>query len=32
MIRVKLVEMGSVLKETKGIARGFELGWTPKGG
>ena len=27
---VKLVEMGPVSVETKGIARGFELGFTPK--
>ena len=29
---VKLVEMGKVSAETKGIGWGFELGWTPKGG
>jgi hypothetical protein len=27
---VKLVEMGAVSIETKGFARGFELGFTPK--
>jgi hypothetical protein len=27
---VKLVEMGQVSVETKGIARGAELGFTPK--
>jgi hypothetical protein len=27
---VKLVEMGSVSVETKGITRGLELGFTPK--
>lgn len=27
---VKLVEMGQVSVETKGIARGLELGYTPK--
>jgi hypothetical protein len=27
---VKLVEMGPVSVETKGIVRGFELGFTPK--
>jgi hypothetical protein len=27
---VKLVEMGPVSLETKGFARGFELGFTPK--
>jgi hypothetical protein len=27
---VKLVEMGKVSVETKGIARGVELGFTPK--
>ncbi|MDB6088118.1 MAG: hypothetical protein JWN85_902 [Gammaproteobacteria bacterium] len=32
MKKVKLVEMGSVSKETKGIARGIEYGLTPKGG
>jgi hypothetical protein len=28
--RAGLTEMGSVSVETKGIARGFELGFTPK--
>jgi len=28
--RVKLVEMGQVSVETKGIAAGLELGFTPK--
>ncbi len=28
--RAKLTEMGWVSVETKGIARGFELGFTPK--
>ncbi len=27
---VKLVEMGDVSVETRGIARGLELGYTPK--
>jgi hypothetical protein len=32
LVEVKLVEMGSVLKETKGFARGIEVGPTPRGG
>lgn len=29
-VPVKLVEMGSVSAETKGVTRGLELGFTPK--
>jgi hypothetical protein len=32
MDKVKLVEMGSVLKETKGVKAGIEYGGLPRGG